>query len=491
MVSMVILIALVNSAVINTMIYRQLLTEYESKGIAISQSIADSASDILLFRDPASIQSLLDQYLTIKGVAYLVLEDAQNNIVAHTFVPQVPSVLRTEYAGKRMTTATTAFHRLPGLGNVYEISQPVLLGEIGTVHVGMSLKPIHHSMLKVAAIMIPILLVVLITALFVFRSRLHVVTRSLVELADYTKHLAGHDFKTSLPEQNSIRSIAHTHNDEVGRLSGTIVSLEDAIINYIGDLERTTAAKQKIESELMIARQIQLGMLPKKTDGTDLETVKIASYLEPAREVGGDFFDHINVGDDAYIVAGDVSGKGVSAALFMALTMMLIKAKAQEHITPGKLMEAVNKLLIPINENMLFVTVFCGKINCKTGVLSYVNAGHPAPMIKRGDNAFEIPLTGGMALGVDGQHSYQENRLELEPNDYLCVYTDGISEAMNNNQELYGESRLLQCIKSANINSANALLEAVLNSVNAFSNGTEQSDDITVLLAHWLPRVTL
>jgi sigma-B regulation protein RsbU (phosphoserine phosphatase) len=260
--------------------------------------------------------------------------------------------------------------------------------------------------------------------------------------------------------------------------------LQDSLEN----LRRTTSAKDRMESELNIGQEIQMSMLPLEFPPfPDRHEFEIFAKLIPAREVGGDFYDFFFIDDDQLCVCvGDVAGKGVPSALFMAVTRTLIKATAKDDGSPASILTRVNDELSERNESCMFVTVFIGILNLETGAFRYTNAGHNPPYIKHADasmtrlDARHGPVIGGMA-GL----TYAEDELVLAGEDLLVLYTDGVTEAMSPGEELYTEKRLADLIGDQPMPEVEGAVHVVLADIDEHAAGAEQSDDITVLTVRY------
>ena len=250
------------------------------------------------------------------------------------------------------------------------------------------------------------------------------------------------------------------------------------------ELHATISAKEKIESELRIAHEIQMESVPRLFPPfPERKELDIFAVLEPARQVGGDFYDFFFLDNEQFcFVIGDVSGKGVPAALFMSAVKTLIKATAKHVQQPGKLLEAVNQELAPENESCTFVTVFCGILNVATGEMRYSNAGHNSPLLlRRNCGAVFVPNTRTTVVGVDEEAVFHEARLAFAPGDSLCLYTDGITEAFNAENAMFTEERLQRTIVSYPADSMQHFVQALLNDVKRFAGETPQFDDMTLL----------
>lgn len=250
------------------------------------------------------------------------------------------------------------------------------------------------------------------------------------------------------------------------------------------NLAETTAAKEKIESELQVAKEIQLSMLPRQFPAfPDRGEIDVFATMDPAKEVGGDLYDLFPVGADKFcFIVGDVSGKGVPAALYMAITKTLLKSEALRGNDPGAILANVNGIIYPDNPELMFITVFCAILDVATGELRYANAGHNPPLLSRGGGDFEfITMKPNMVLGVMGQVAFESEKTVMGPGDVFFMYTDGVNEAMNTRHEQYDYERLKAALSRVKERGPREIVEAVNAELEAFASGEEQSDDITML----------
>lgn len=279
-------------------------------------------------------------------------------------------------------------------------------------------------------------------------------------------------------------SMAATIDRQQSELREANASLERRVLERTEQLRMTMAEKERIASELRIASDIQQSILPRTFPPFPHRTdCDIYAESLPAREMGGDFYDFFLIDDHRLgLVIADVSGKGVPAAIFMAVSRTVIKAGAMTGIDPGECLRQANILLCQDNDAAMFVTVFYGWIDLRTGVLVYANAGHNHPyLIRRHEDLLALPSTGGMAVGVIESAVFRANTIALLPGDALFLFTDGITEAMNESSELFGDDRLEACLRQAGPEEPRKLLTAVLTAVRTFVDGAPQSDDITAL----------
>jgi PAS domain S-box-containing protein len=269
-------------------------------------------------------------------------------------------------------------------------------------------------------------------------------------------------------------------NGERGGLLGVLVDITER-----KRLEAALAkANKRMEDELNFGRDIQMSMLPKEFpdfpghDGFDLH-----GLLVPARELGGDFFDCFALDENRlYFCVGDVSGKGVPAALFMAMTKNMLSVMAQEVQSTAEIVTLTNDKISSDNAASMFVTLFVGIYNLQTQELYYTNAGHNPPLLRRKNGDIELlkQIHGPVVGAVDGIE-YKEDEDQISTGDTLLAFTDGVTEAMNRDGGFYGDDRLFEFFSASNFETAESLTNDVLSSVEKFAVDTEQADDITIL----------
>ena len=302
------------------------------------------------------------------------------------------------------------------------------------------------------------------------------ITRPLRFLATAADQIATGDWETPLPPVR--------HDDEVGKLTRSFEHMKASLKKYFNDLKETTAARERIESELRIARDIQMGLVPKEFPPfPGRQEFEIHAILEPAREVGGDLYDFFFT-DETHLcfLVGDVSGKGVPASLFMAMAKTLIKSIAAGKTDPAAIVRMVNHDLAADNPFMMFVTLFLGILDIETGSLSYCNGGHNPPFLLRFDGEiFPLISAHELALGVSEDFVYSSSQINLLNGDILFVYTDGVTEAMDPKGVLFNEQRLQDTLSGMEKMTVQEINQAVLKAVSTFADTAPQADDITML----------
>lgn len=272
--------------------------------------------------------------------------------------------------------------------------------------------------------------------------------------------------------------------DEIEDLANAFNKMTGDLKAYMKDLEETTAARERIQSELRIASEIQASMLPRTFPPfPDRKEFDIFATMEPAKEVGGDFYDFFFIDEDKLcFLIGDVSGKGVPAALFMAISRILLKTEALRGIPPDRILYNVNNTLCPDNDASMFVTLFCVVLDAETGEIQFANAGHNPPLINTNGEGFEfIHLPKSFVVGPMPDTEYKSQEHTLKPNDTIFLYTDGVTEAMNPDSQLFSDERLKEYLSSLRDKDVEEIIRAVREQIAEFAQGAIQSDDITML----------
>ena len=469
-----------------------LTAEYESKGRAIAEGIADSSTEILLNRNLATVQAVIDLQGEIDGVSYIFVTDGAGNMLAHNFIPEIPEqvlpLARISSEGKIVEGISMTRVEIPGRGTILHVHAPVLAGLVGAVHVGMDLEYIENHIWDIIVreqiLMFAIFLAVVGIA-YVFVNR---IVQPISRLAAFVRGLASHEFASDLDISREIRSLSRKHSGEIRELADSFIAMENTLQQYLRDLEETTSAKQRIESELSIAHEIQMSMIPKIFPPfPDRKEFDLHAKLISAREVGGDFYDFYFIDQRHLCFAiGDVSGKGVPASLFMALTKTLFRATGGEtSSTASGIFDHLNREISRDNDSCMFVTAFCGVLDTETGAVEYCNAGHNQPMVIQEGKLSVLPKSGDVALGVVETAGYSSHRLQLAPGDQLILYTDGITEAMDGQEQFFSESRLESTLEELKSHSARIVVRDVLQTVRDFTGDTPQSDDMTILVIRY------
>ncbi len=323
----------------------------------------------------------------------------------------------------------------------------------------------RSSVIRIVLIVVSILTAVLALLLLVLRKKVFTpIKRISMEMNSFE------------PEEEHTRLDIHSYY-EIEEINNSFCKLSDDISGYIKNLRAMTDERTKAAAELSIARKIQIGMVPQQLalsgDGFEL-----CASAVPAKEVGGDFYECIKKDDKVFIVIGDVSGKGIAAALFMAMAKNQIKEKLRSGLSPADALNISNDELCAENPEGMFVTAFAAVFDTMTGELIYANAGHTRPLIiENEDKRFLTPDT-GIALGLFEDAGIKNEYTLLKSGNSITVYTDGVTEAVSADKALFGEERLLSCSVPGNCEQT---ASSIKSAISAFSSGCEQSDDITIV----------
>lgn len=337
---------------------------------------------------------------------------------------------------------------------------------------------ISSTLRNLILILLITLIILIIFSIIVAKFTSQKITVPLKNLADEASRIGKGVFK---------RKIKVDSDDEVGELAKSFNKMTKDVVTYMRNFRKTTKEKEKISSELKVAKKIQESMLPCIFPPfPQRHDFDVFASMKPARMVGGDFYDFFLVDEDHLaLVIGDVSGKGIAAALFMVITKTLIKNQAQCGHSPEKVFELVNEQLIENNDAGMFVTAFMGILNLKTGEFVYSNAGHNKPLVYKSSNGFNwIDTKPGFVLaGMDGI-KYKLEKMQLEPNDMLYMYTDGVTEAHSAENALFSDEKLINTLNIPEVKSADikTIVSKIDGEIKTFTEGAEQSDDITMLM---------
>lgn len=306
--------------------------------------------------------------------------------------------------------------------------------------------------------------------------------RPLTRLAAAARNIAHGDLATPLPP-------VRKRSDEVGVLYDSFGYMQHSLEEYVRELADTTARKERIESELRIASEIQMGMIPKIFPPfPERKDIDLYAKLIPAKEVGGDLYDFFVQDGCLYFTVGDVSGKGVPASLLMAVTRSLFRNMASHLKSPAAIVSSLNDSLAESNESGMFVTLFVGVLDLKSGMLTYCNAGHNPPVRTETDGtAGFLDMIPNLPLGVIEGFPYQEQVEPFGRGAMLFLYTDGVTEAESPDKQLFSPERLLEVLGTLAGGSPDKVIAEVLQEIHAHASGAEQNDDITMLCLRYLP----
>ncbi len=303
-------------------------------------------------------------------------------------------------------------------------------------------------------------------------------TSPLAKLALATKDIGAGNLDAELPRA--------VRQDEIGALTDDFSSMRTALKTYIKEVQTATAKQQKLESEIQIAKDIQMSMIPGAGNAfIKSEVFQLYALLRPARTVGGDLYYFQQTDAVLNFILGDVSDKGVPAALFMAKTVTLYTRALRDKLTPGQTFTMMNEILVENNDACMFVTALCGSIDLNTGSVVMSNAGHMDPIIKDPKNTRQHEIKGATALGLMDAVEYPDVALQLDHNTSMIMYTDGISEAHDIDSKQYSDERLIDLITNIDTVNSEETGNKIIDSVDEFADKAEQFDDITILIIRY------
>ena len=326
-----------------------------------------------------------------------------------------------------------------------------------------------------------IVVVGLLLMLYLF---IRLITRELSplrRLAREAETIASGQFDAVLPDFQRI--------DEIGQLSHSFGNMQQSLVKYIEELKETTAQKASIESDLRIASGIQMGMLPEQfPTKADRDDVQIYASLTPAKEVGGDLFDFYFRDDKLFFCIGDVSGKGVPASLFMAVTRSVFRTVSVHESMPNNIVTIMNTIIADMNKTQMFVTLFVGVLDLPTGHLHYCNAGHDAPLLI-GDGIGELPCDPNIPVGFLPSWEYSLQEAQISTGTTIFLFTDGLTEAMDANYAQFQMERINDVASQAlsqQQQEPHQLINKMTDAVHQFVGDAEQSDDLTMMAIQYI-----
>ena len=315
---------------------------------------------------------------------------------------------------------------------------------------------------------------------------IRIITRELSplrRLAHEAETIASGHFDAELPNFERI--------DEIGQLSQSFGNMQQSLVKYIEELKETTAVKASIESDLRIANGIQMGMLPENfpTRG-DRDDVQLYASLTPAKEVGGDLFDFYFRDEKLFFCIGDVSGKGVPASLFMAVTRAVFRTTSAHESKPDRIVSVMNQMIADMNKTNMFVTLFVGVLDLPTGMLHYSNAGHDAPLLV-GAGVGELPCDSNIPVGVMPDWDYTLQEAQIYTNTTIFLFTDGLTEATSADFKLFDMERVNDVAVKAlaqQQQEPQQLISLMTEAVHQFVGDAEQSDDLTMMAIQYIKK---
>lgn len=455
-------------------------------------------NDLLLTYD--NINEILVQYTRYMDVQYIYLQyigdgyycriiDPDEGYTSFGLTGELDGPF-IEYSGRNESIPATI--STSEYGVLCSSFEPVLDSEgtpVALVGVDVSMDRLRreHKRFALASLLNALLLAAVAASAGMFFMR-RSVTKPLERLSEHTRKFTD---KHGRYTNNDIIKIDVHSGDEIEVLYKETQDMEKKIVHYLEHLIKVTGEKARARTELGIAAQIQRDMLPQTFPPfPDRKEFDIYAMMDPAKQVGGDFYDFFMVDDDHLaLVIADVSGKGIPAALFMAITKSLLKTSvATGGSSPSEVFTRLNNRICQGNQTGMFVTVWLGILEISTGILTASNAGHEYPALSRAGEPFEfLKDKHGLALAAMEDIQYREYQLVLKPGDRLFVYTDGVPESNDPDARFFGNDRLLEALNSTPGSSPERLIEDVTRAISAFVRNAAQFDDTTMLALSYMP----
>lgn len=444
---------------------------------------------------------LLSRYAEENGLSslYTVLRDGERTVVvAASEKPEdlkrgIISAFYREYEGpsamRRALDGTAYFQSFKSEDGNYRAYFLPFKTMNGSVYVAGAEMPLAYSegrLSRTLGVTIFLSLLVFLAMSGVVYYMLDRITAPLSDLSYYMRLMADNDFSLDQESVENVKAMASATEGEVSQLAHSFSDMHGLLQEYISRLRETTAVKDQVEGELALAKKIQSSMLPGELSAAGMA---ISALMEPAKAVGGDLYDYMLLdGNKLYFVVGDVSGKGAPASILMSKTQALLRAFAFQGLPPHEILNHTSTILGQTGNDDMFITVFCGVLDLDTGLLSYSNAGHDSPIILSSDAPVFLPLQKQPALCLDEKFPYAQEQTQLARKDTLLVYTDGVTEAVNEGGRFFSRSRVEKSVKASSaLELAPDLIIARLrDAIREFAGKAPQHDDIAILAVQYL-----
>lgn len=331
---------------------------------------------------------------------------------------------------------------------------------------------------KPGVILLSIIATVMLLSLFVVfivsRRSIKHITQPLLHFAASASEVAKGNFTAPLPQIDT--------DDEIGQLNASFHNMQHSLRQYVEQLQQTTAQKAVIDRDLFIAQELQTTMLPKPMPQRD--ECQLYAMLAPARQVGGDLYDYFVHDKKLFFCIGDVSGKGIPAAIIMGMTLAQFRTVAIYEQQPDRIVNAINKVLAHDNDSLMFVTLFVGVVNLETGAMTYCNAGHDAPVTLSATTVRHLDINHNIPVGLRPEWNFEKQETDLCPGTLLFLYTDGLTEAEDRNHNMFGKNNMIAVVQQAANNknlTPRQLTDSMEQAVKSFIDEAEQSDDLTMM----------
>ena len=462
--------------------------------------------DIPKTEDVETVRLILKEFKDASDVydIYLGMYDIDDDALIYIVDPTEEDNAPAGYWDAVEHKGAVKFLNWNGEGKLYEIDKTEKYGWMctsgvpirgtdgqiyGFVLADVTLENVAHGMRMFTLLFtIGMIIVVSVYAILITRHMKKSLVAPINEIADAAQKYIDDRRSGSQEQKNHFSDLKIRTGDEIENLSFVLADMEKDAVQYFEELTAVTAEKERISTELNLATRIQQNVLPNIFPAfPEREEFEVYAIMDPAKEVGGDFYDFFMVDQDHLaLVIADVSGKGVPAALFMMTARTMLKDAALSGEGPAQILEKVNGQLSENNRDLMFVTVWIGILEISTGRLVYADAGHEKLLVCR-DGAWELlPKKTGVALAAFEPELLQENTFQdceimMKPGDMICQYTDGVTEAMTASREQFGTDRLLSTVSGSDVETPTALLPYIREKIDEFVGAADQFDDITML----------
>ena len=491
---------------------REVMTRYrslseEERADPSSETYQAVFADLTEREDYKTILSVLSDFKASSEVydIYLAMYDSQNNAIVYIADPELspenhcePGMWeRTEHEGIKK------FLNWNGTGMLYDIGNTENYGWMCTAGVpvraqsgevtcfvlsDITLQNVISGIWRfVLQYTIGLVLVILLFGFFLTRHLKKTVVEPINAITEASRRYTA-DKKAGVQNTAHFTHLEVHTGDEIENLALTVKDMERDLQDHEQNLTRIAAEKQRISTELALANKIQADMLPNIFPAfPDRDEFNIYASMTPAKEVGGDFYDFFFIDHDRLaMVIADVSGKGIPAAMFMVMAKGIIETQCMSGKTPAEILADVNKMICAKNHEKMFVTVWLGILDLRSGELTAANAGHEYPVIKEPDSDFEVMHDKhGFVIGGFKRMKYEDYIIKMKPGSKLFVYTDGVTEAADADDRLFGVERTVLSLNKAKNASPQTLLETVDADVREFAGDAEQFDDLTMMCVEY------
>ena len=491
---------------------REVMTRYrslseEERAEPLSETYQAVFADLTEREDYKTILSVLSDFKASSEVydIYLAMYDSQNNAIVYIADPELspenhcePGMWeRTEHEGIKK------FLNWNGTGMLYDIGNTENYGWMCTAGVpvraqsgevtcfvlsDITLQNVISGIWRfVLQYTIGLVLVILLFGFFLTRHLKKTVVEPINAITEASRRYTA-DKKAGVQNTAHFTHLEVHTGDEIENLALTVKDMERDLQDHEQNLTRIVAEKQRISTELALANKIQADMLPNIFPAfPDRDEFNIYASMTPAKEVGGDFYDFFFIDHDRLaMVIADVSGKGIPAAMFMVMAKGIIETQCMSGKTPAEILADVNKMICAKNHEKMFVTVWLGILDLRSGELTAANAGHEYPVIKEPDSDFEVMHDKhGFVIGGFKRMKYEDYIIKMKPGSKLFVYTDGVTEATDADDRLFGVERTVLSLNKAKNASPQTLLETVDADVREFAGDAEQFDDLTMMCVEY------